>query len=83
MSASPGVSSPMPILPPKGDKTRGSSVYLTDATWERLTEIAEQSKSEDPHGKGYSRNEVIQHFLDWAIREYESERRAKKGKREQ
>jgi hypothetical protein len=83
MSVSTGVVEAMAILPPKGDvKVRGSSVYLSDAMWDRLTEIAEETQREDPGGKGYSRNEVIQHFLEWALREYDAERRAKKKSRE-
>lgn len=69
-----------PILPPKQQpELKGSSVYLPDAMWERLSEIADLSKTEaGPKVKGYSRNEVIIHFLQWAIEEWERERRAKK-----
>lgn len=71
------------ILPPKGEeKTRGSTVHLPDSMWDRLDEIALETKQDDPDGKGYSRNEVIQQFMRWAIREYEAERRAKKKKSE-
>lgn len=68
-----------PILPPKGEpKLVGRSVYLSEEMWDRLTAIADETKKEDPHEKGYSRNEVIIHFLEWAIREYEAEKRAEK-----
>lgn len=66
------------ILPPKTtEKTRGSTVHLPDSMWERLDAISAETAEEDVEG-GYSRNEVIQQFLRWAIREYEAERRAKK-----
>lgn len=69
-----------PILPPKGGtKLTGSTVYLSPEAWEKLKEIADQTKAED--GKGYSRNEVIIHFLEWAMREYEKERQAEKVKK--
>ena len=81
MSVIPETSQPMgsSILPPKREpKTRGSTVHLPDDVWERLDEIAEETRADDPNGAGYSRNEVIAHFIRWAMREYETERRAKK-----
>jgi metal-responsive CopG/Arc/MetJ family transcriptional regulator len=83
MSVFPEASAPMSsILPPKGEvKTRGSTVHLPDEMWDRLDEISAETKAEDLAGKGYSRNEVIQQFLRWAMREYDAERRAAKGKR--
>lgn len=86
VSVLPEVSTQMgSILPPKGDpkpKTRGSTVHLLDSEWDRLDEIAAESVGEDPAGEGYSRNEVIQHFLRWAMREYDAERRQKRRKAE-
>ena len=61
------------ILPPKVvEPTRRSSVTLAERTWGRVDEIAEAS--------GYSRDEVLQHFIDWACQEW-TEDRAKKTKR--
>jgi len=83
MRSPQGVLEAMAILPPKTKpRMPGSTVYLPEATWDRLAEIAEETKADDPRGKGYSRNEVIVNFLDWAIREYDAERRAKKKARE-
>jgi len=65
------------ILPPRQPQEpqyKGRSVYLSEEMWSLLTEISEVSKQEDPHGKGYSRNEVITEFLTWAIRQWQSER---------
>lgn len=56
------------ILPP-AEKTKRSSVELTTEMWDRLEEIAEATKD----GRaGYTRNTVIQHFLAWAIQEWET-----------
>lgn len=70
-----------PILPPKEDeKPVGRTVYLPERLWSRLTEIGEDTKKTDPK-KGYSRNEVILHFLEWACREYELEKTEKKPRK--
>jgi hypothetical protein len=68
------------MLPPK-KKPRGSSVYLMDETWDALQEIADETKGQDPHGIPYTRNDVIQSFLDWAIREYRKEQGPSKKSR--
>lgn len=60
------------ILPPP-EKTRRSSVSLPDEMWTRLDEIAEKTS--------YTRDTVIQHFLRWAIQEWEAEREGKKSRR--
>ncbi len=81
MSILSEVSTPMAssMLPVKSQpKPSGSTVYLQREVWARLDAIAAETKAEDPEGVGYSRNEVIQRFLDWAIREYDAERRSKK-----
>jgi hypothetical protein len=70
-----------PILPPKEDEEMvGKSAYLPKSIWTRLAEIAEETKSEDPMKRGYSRNEVMIHFLRWAIREHDAEKRTKRKK---
>lgn len=51
----------------------GKSVYLPKSLWERLSAIAADSARDDPDGRGYSRNEVIVHFLKWACDEHERE----------
>jgi len=71
----------VPILPPKDEpELMASTVYLPEETWERLKQIAAETRAEDPKGKGYNRNEVIMHFLGWAISEYEREKREQKAK---
>lgn len=71
------------MLPVKAKpKPTGSTVYLMREVWERLDEIALETQAEDPEGIGYSRTEVIQRFMDWAIREYDAERKAKKKSKE-
>lgn len=71
-----------PVLPPKEDEEMvGKSAYLPKSIWTRLGEIAEETKADDPTGKGYSRNEVMIHFLRWAIREHETEQKTKRAKR--
>jgi hypothetical protein len=67
------------ILPPKKEPVlSASTVYLPKELWERLKEIADETKKEDPDGKGYNRNEVIMHFLSWAVEQYTSERKKTK-----
>lgn len=64
-----------PILPPKGKpKLKASTLYLPEALWQRLSDIADETKTDDPEGKGYNRNEVALHFLEWAEREYSAQR---------
>lgn len=63
-----------PILPPKEDEELvPRTAYLPARMWERLSEIADETKAAGPK-KGYSRNEVIIHFLNWALVEYEREK---------
>lgn len=70
---------PVPLLPPKASaKKIGRSVYLSEDRWARLEEISEETKGEDPGGTGYSRNEVIENFIDWGISQYEKERVGKR-----
>ena len=58
----------MPVLPPKEPKTKdtiNSGVLFPKWLHERISQIA--------HERGYSRNEVIIHFLKWALQEHERE----------
>ena len=72
----------VPILPPKNAVPPvARSVYLPEEMWDELTAIADETKPEDSGGKGYTRNEVILHFLTWAMGEYRSERKGAKAKR--
>lgn len=72
----------VPILPPKNAVVPvARSVYLPEEMWDELTAIADETKLEDANGKGYTRNEVILHFLTWAMGEYRAERKQAKTKR--
>jgi predicted DNA-binding protein len=61
------------ILPPKQDEGElvTTSLRMPRVMIERLDSIAKES--------GYSRTEVMLHFVRWAIQEYEAEKKA--GKR--
>lgn len=56
---------------PRDKELRGTSVQLPVWLVTRLDEIAESD--------GYSRNEVVIHFLKWALEQYETEKKG--GKR--
>lgn len=58
-----------PTFPPTRE-VRRSSMELRPDTWERLTEIAKAHKATS--SKHYTRDEVAQLFLDWAIGAYEA-----------
>jgi hypothetical protein len=60
-----------PVLPPKEQKandTVSSGVVFPKDLHTRIGEIAKE--------RGYSRNEVIVHFLRWALAEHEREEKA-------
>lgn len=62
-----------PVLPPKDPrrKTRGTTINLPGYMWDELDRIAELSGE-------YSRNEVIQLFLENRIAAWHKEQSAKK-----
>lgn len=62
----------MGVLPPreKEGKRVNTGVSLPEDLLRRLDEVAEL--------ENYSRNEVVMHFLRWALVEYEKEKRSKK-----
>lgn len=55
-------------LPKKEKKTR-SSVKLPDALWDRLDATAKATRENGE--EGYTRDEVIEHFIKWAYQELE------------
>lgn len=71
-----------PVLPPKKlRELKGSSIYLPVELWEKITEIVRASEEEaGPGEKGYNRNEVIIHLIQWATEEWDREQRSKKKK---
>lgn len=75
--------SAMGLLPPfeNKDPEINRSVYLPSSMWDDLSRIAEETKAEDPKGKGYSRNEVIKHALRKFIDDWDRERASSKKKR--
>jgi metal-responsive CopG/Arc/MetJ family transcriptional regulator len=60
------------ILPPreKEGEQVATGVRLPKTLLDRLDEIGES--------ENYSRNEVILHFLKWALEEYEAEKKPKR-----
>ena len=72
MSADPGDDGP--VLPPRDPrrKSRGTTVNLPVYMWDELDEIAEASGE-------YSRNEVIQLFLENRISAWRKEQSSQKG----
>lgn len=56
------------LVPPPPEATTRSSVVLPDWMWERLAAIASEHKHTET--RRYTRDEIIRHFLDWAIQEY-------------
>lgn len=69
----PGMS---PMLPEPVARTR-TSVNLPDDMLEALDEVAEESRATHPPN-GLSRNDVIEYFLRWALKQHESETQGKK-----
>lgn len=61
-----------PIIPVPEPRTR-SSLVLDKSTWDALDRVAEESKATHPPN-GLSRNDVIEHFLKWALGQYETEK---------
>lgn len=62
-----------PVLPPKDPrlKSLGKSVYLPHTLWDALQEIADASGE-------YSRNEVIQKFLENRVSAWRKEQASKR-----
>jgi len=60
------------ILPPKerGEELVTTSFRCPESILKKVDRIAADS--------GYSRNEVLVHFVNWATREYEEEKKSKK-----
>lgn len=60
------------ILPPreKEGEQMATGIRVPKALLERLDEIAD--------AENYSRNEVIAHFLKWAVEQYEAEKKPRK-----
>lgn len=67
------------IIPPPPEATTRSSVVLPDWMWERLSEIATNHKHHE--GKRYTRDDIIRHFMAWAIDEYDKEQREEAQKK--
>lgn len=66
----------VPILEPKDPKDiekRASSIILTTRVWDDLEQIVEET--------GYSRNEVCERFLRWAIEQHRKEATETKRKK--
>lgn len=70
------------LLPPWGsnDDKVNRSVYMPEWKWDRLAEIADQTKQMDPRKKGFSRNDLIEHALTKFIEDWEREHGGKKKK---
>ena len=59
----------MPVLPPRDPRdadVRSSGIMLPNCLWEELADIARL--------EGYSRNEVIAHFIRWSLAQYRAEK---------
>lgn len=71
---SPNSNEEWPVLPPKDpkQKPRGTTVNLPGYMWDQLDEIAKASGE-------YSRNEVIQFFLENRIAAWREEMSARKS----
>lgn len=63
-----------PVLPPRDPlrKPRGTTINLPQYLWDELDQIAESSKE-------YSRNEVIQLFLENRVTAWRKEQNTKKA----
>jgi hypothetical protein len=70
------------LLPPfeSEEKKINRSLYMPEKKWDRLAEIAEETKRLDPKGKGFSRNDLIEHALTKFIEDWEREHGGKKKK---
>jgi hypothetical protein len=55
------------------EETRRSSVELPVSMWSRLEEIA--AGTYKTSSKRYTRDEIIQHFLRWALEEWDTKKR--------
>jgi hypothetical protein len=62
---------------PKQEPSSRSSVTLPDRQWTRLKEISEitveRAEAAGVKSGGFTRDEIMKHFLDWAIQEWEAE----------
>lgn len=77
---SEGRGPPMNLLPTRDDEEpKGRTIYLLPSLWRALDEISDESREEDPKGKGYSRNRIIVEFLMWAVKEYRAQRAKRKA----
>lgn len=74
MNSDPPEKGARPVLPPRdpAKKPKQSSVYLPKYLWDVLDEIAEASGE-------YTRNEVIQLFLEDRVRAWQEEQQAKRN----
>lgn len=56
------------VLPPLTGKKSRNTITLPDVIWKDIDEIA--AASEKANGETYTRNDVIEHLLRWALQEY-------------
>lgn len=70
-----------PTLKPKGEKLFGRTTYFPNRIWEKLAEIEaieEREAADDVEPP--NRTGILIQFTDWAIEEWERDRREKKKK---
>lgn len=58
----------------KTEKTKRTSVELSEYVFDRLEEIAGSTFKTSATKKRYTRDEVMEHFLRWALEEWDSKR---------
>lgn len=64
-------------VPPAGETITRSSVKLPDSLWTKLEKISKETL--DAKGERlYTRDQIIEHLLRWALNEYDAEKKAKK-----
>lgn len=82
MSAQPQEGAEVSLLPPfENDEAKvNRSVYMPEWKWDRLAEIADQTKAMDPKKRGFSRNDLIEHALTKFIEDWDREHGGKKKK---
>lgn len=65
-------------LKPKKEVQKGRSVYLRPSVWEEIERVSDESRRDDPEGKGLSQNQIISQIVDWGLAELRAKKKAKK-----
>lgn len=70
-----------PLIPSRDEKKAPRSVYIRVSVWEAIDRIVETENEERTKDDQVTANRVIEHFLEWAIEDYDAAKAREKERK--